>query len=795
MPRFLAFDPESHFEPFLIKNDLKALFDIQVISTKDPPAFRSKLKEEYDAVIFFEKGHFSEALMLLKEVKQHPIIFFVTEHRTASSFKKLKVELGVDFVLQTPLLKDEIGALLRRLQEKEATQEEALPPELLEKYKASIFDKISRIEELCKAALNNHDSLRELRTEVHKIAGSASSYGYPDASTACKIHELVLMDALEAKEVADSVYKKNAALLRKLRLFFQHISPKIETKTYAAKEKKAEEASLSNAMMLVSSDLPLVQTFQSLAGKFHVPLVVESSPRKLQLEYQDKPIEARAVIVEEYYPFTAVTGIQMIDSLRIHAKDGVKFGIISNTEDVAKRIEWTESGVDWVLKKPITENNILQVFQQMESQLFFPNTRALIVDDDEDVGMIEKEILASMGMEVVFLSDERNLLKTLEEFAPHLLLLDINLPHFNGQRLLEMLRADMRFQRMIIVIVTAFKQDILEDQVYQKKCDSIIYKPIDANYLRSRIGNLIARRMAVGMRTVVDPTTSLYEKQFFLKRVTGRLPHLRDGKGAFVLLEVDLWEQVSQTLSAIEKKQMVILVANAIKRNFAGNSIFGFLEKARFALFFEGSSGGEVEFLMESFLTEMRKTLWLSGREDLRFTMSIGIVLFGSENSHIEEIQEKADETLKKAQAAGGKQVMVQRLSGHAAVATETRRVILVDDDVELAEVVAYMFRNQGIHVDVFHTGAEAVDFFAKLEHVDRNVLFILDRMLPDRDGLTLLRMIKEKFPGRVKAIFLTSLSSEKDVLEGLQMGAVDYVTKPFSVSVLLQKALALLNR
>lgn len=793
MPRYLVYDPQLLFEPFLIKHDLKTIFDLEINTTKDPPSFEQEVKNEYDGTIILEKGHFQEALNLLKIAKR-PLSFFVTEHRTASSFKKLKKEYGVDFVLQTPLLKGEVAALLRRLQKGPRETSEELPPELVAKYSESIYDKIQRIEELIHDAATSLEALKLLRNEVHKIAGSASSYGYPEASKSCKAHELVLMDALKNKQLSEELTKKNSIFLRKLRLLFQDLTLETKQRRSPPKKEVKSEETTENALVIVSSDLLLIQNFQNLAQRFRIPLVVESNPRKLQRELQERLANISGIIVEEYYPFTAVTGLMLIEQLK---KSGstIKMGIISNTENVGKRIAWSESGIDWVLKKPVTENNILQVFQQLERKQSFPNTRALIVDDDEDVGIIEKQILASMGIEVVYLQDERNLLKTLEEFAPHLLLLDVNLPYFNGQKLLKMLRADMRFQRMIIVIITAFQKEIQEDQIYQQNCDSIIYKPINPIYLQSRISNLLSRRMAVGLRTMVDPTTSLYEKRFYLQRVAGRLPHVRNQKGALILLEVDGWDQISRTLSAIEKKQILILVGNAIKQNFSSKSIYGYLSDARFSLFFEGYSGGEVEFMMETFLSEMRKSLWLSGREDLRFTMSIGITLFETQNSKIEAIISKTEEALEKAQDAGGKQLAIERLGESTAVSTETRRVILVDDDVDLTRVIAYMFENQGIHVDVFHTGADAIDFFAKLEQVDQNVLFILDRILPDRDGITLLRMIKEKFPGRVKAIFLTSLASEKDVLEGLQMGAVDYVIKPFSVPVLLQKAIALLNR
>jgi|GEM_PF-2898236 len=793
MPSFLIYDPETLFEAFLIKHDLKVLFSIDCHTTKESSHFLEELKNQYDATILLEKEHSDDALSLVQHVKNHPIIFFVTEHRTATSFEKLKEEMGVDYVLQTPLLLDEMTALLRALTATKIEPDIPIPPELVAKYRKGIFEKINRIEALTKACEKNRESLKDLRMEVHKIAGSAGSYGFVGASNACKEHELFLMEELKSKNPLEGVDKKNAAFLRKLRLHFQYIDLETKIQARAIQKEKLAKRNLENTLLLVSSDLALINTFQNLAKRFQVPLTVESDPRKvLEGELSFNPL---SIIVEEYYPFTTIMGINLIDAFKKTSKPPIKFGIISNTEDVNQRIAWSESNINWILTKPITENNILQVFQQMESKSSFPDVRALIMDDDNDVGLVIKEILRSMGMEVLFLNDERHLLKTLEEFTPHLLLLDVNLPYFNGQKLLAMLRRDIRFQRLIIVIMTGFKEQMEENLAYQTNCDSVIYKPIDPKFLQARIANLLNRHMTIGLKTVIDPITGLYEKLFFLQKVANRLPHMGNKRGAFVLLGIDLWDQISQTLSTIEREQIIILLAISVKQYFGNESIYGYIEETFFAMLFEGLSGGEIEFKMDNFLLEMKKTLWLSGREELRFNLSIGILLFDSEGVEAAELLTKTAQALAAAQMRGGEQIEIRRLTESQTIPTETKRVVLVDDDVDLCEVISYMFRNQGIHVDVFHTGADAINFFAKMEEVNQNVLFILDRMLPDRDGLTLLRLMREKFPGKVKAIFLTSLSTERDVLEGLKMGAVDYVTKPFSVPVLLQKALALLNR
>ncbi len=101
--------------------------------------------------------------------------------------------------------------------------------------------------------------------------------------------------------------------------------------------------------------------------------------------------------------------------------------------------------------------------------------------------------------------------------------------------------------------------------------------------------------------------------------------------------------------------------------------------------------------------------------------------------------------------------------------------VIVVDDEREIAELIGLYLENDGYEVKKFLTGAEALEFIGHTEPA----LAVLDVMLPDTDGFTLLRRIREthSFP----VIMLTARVTDADKILGLTMGADDYITKPFN--------------
>lgn len=119
-------------------------------------------------------------------------------------------------------------------------------------------------------------------------------------------------------------------------------------------------------------------------------------------------------------------------------------------------------------------------------------------------------------------------------------------------------------------------------------------------------------------------------------------------------------------------------------------------------------------------------------------------------------------------------------------------RILIVEDDLSLSEVLAYNIRNEGYEVALAHDGQDGLTR-AQLTTPD---LVILDVMLPIIDGMDVCRRLRADRATRdVLILMLTAKSEELDELVGLSLGADDFVTKPFSVKVLLERIKALLRR
>ena len=122
-------------------------------------------------------------------------------------------------------------------------------------------------------------------------------------------------------------------------------------------------------------------------------------------------------------------------------------------------------------------------------------------------------------------------------------------------------------------------------------------------------------------------------------------------------------------------------------------------------------------------------------------------------------------------------------------MANGSARILLVDDEQSIQTLLSYPLRKDGYHVTSALDGSEALQRFDEA----RFDLVILDLMLPKLDGVEVCRQLRSR--SQVPIIMLTAKGSETDKVAGLEVGADDYITKPFSMREFRSRVKAALRR
>jgi two-component system, OmpR family, alkaline phosphatase synthesis response regulator PhoP len=118
------------------------------------------------------------------------------------------------------------------------------------------------------------------------------------------------------------------------------------------------------------------------------------------------------------------------------------------------------------------------------------------------------------------------------------------------------------------------------------------------------------------------------------------------------------------------------------------------------------------------------------------------------------------------------------------------KRILIVDDEEDLCEILQYNLSNQGYYTEISHSAEEALK--KPLNGFD---LIILDVMMGPMSGFKFADKLKKELKIDIPVIFLTAKDNENDILTGFSLGADDYISKPFSVNELMARVKAILKR
>ncbi|MBR3302664.1 MAG: response regulator transcription factor [Bacteroidales bacterium] len=120
-----------------------------------------------------------------------------------------------------------------------------------------------------------------------------------------------------------------------------------------------------------------------------------------------------------------------------------------------------------------------------------------------------------------------------------------------------------------------------------------------------------------------------------------------------------------------------------------------------------------------------------------------------------------------------------------------TQRILVVDDEEDICEIIEFNLRKAGYDV----TSVLSVEEAVSLKPSENFDLILLDIMLGGVSGLSFAKVMREDYKSNIPIIFVTALDTEEDILKGFKTGGDDYISKPFSVSELVARVGAVLNR
>lgn len=701
------------------------------------------------------------------------------------TIRTLKAQFQVDYVIQDASFQNDIDAMFKEFAG--ANKQEASPPvsgklaELKRKYVASIPDLIANIVDLVHAAQKNPDQIKELKALVHKIAGSAGSLGFHEATNLCKGLEVEIINRTSSGTHDNKEWLSSLDhFVTKIKDAFQlpELSkPELELSTNTVLKRTEPDL-----LYVVDDNVHFLELLERLKEDFAFSLHVDFDPLAALQKLKDPQFNPNAIICSEVFRSSDLKGLDLIKTLEKKNGEHPIKGLLIENDSLDTRLNALKQGCDYVFCKPVSAPVLLKLIGDLFQLKSTIPLKILIVDDDVNFCDYASAVLAEIGASSKAVNDPIELIKNLDEFKPDILLLDLMLPKYDGMNLLKTLRHDINYKNLIIIIITSSEQPETRINAYSENADYILFKPIDKNVLQQRILS-IAKIRHINNDSSYQ-ITGLNSRTELLDQLTNALRTSEAFPSHLVLFEQNHVEEWAKTFGPTATKDLAVYISNQLQWE-ADDRMKCYLYKSSiFAIIFEGLDKDFIEHKMFNFLNHL-----VQSEKKWNLAFNCSILPISKNFKDAPQLLQEAESALIEASQMQTANVKIAHRLPKGEEETQ-KEIIIVDPNPDLLLILKQAFESHGVRVKTFHEGKDALKEILSYGENQLPSLVIIERKLPDMDGMDLFLTLKHRLRSSIPVFMLTVFSSDKDIGDGIKQGVLEYIIKPFNISLLVQKAL-----
>jgi DNA-binding response OmpR family regulator len=311
------------------------------------------------------------------------------------------------------------------------------------------------------------------KNEAHKMAGSLASFGYPEGSKLARSAEHLLRNerCFTSEEIIQ-FSELVTALQQEL------ASPPVTSIAAPA------PAVLSHRVLVVDDDPALTER-----------LKIESEAWGLRVKIAPNLAAARScialsmpdlILLDLSFPETAEDGLTLLREVTERSPN-LPIIVFTGRDSLADRLAVSRLGAKQFLHKPATTEEIFRAISRVLPKTKTLQAKVLIVDDDEAVLAQLSSLLKPWGLEVITLTEPQRFWEMLLITSPDLILLDLSMPQVSGLELCQVVRQDVQWGDLPILVVTAHTDPDSLQQAFTAGADDFITKPVLGPELVTRV--------------------------------------------------------------------------------------------------------------------------------------------------------------------------------------------------------------------------------------------------------------------------------------------------------------------
>jgi diguanylate cyclase (GGDEF)-like protein len=521
-----------------------------------------------------------------------------------------------------------------------------------EQHRPAMLERVGLIERAVTALTAgelDEESRAEAHDAAHTLAGSVGTFGFASASRAASVLELVLTDPARAQVPALS------ALVVTVR-------SGLEDESVLCSELVPVESTEEHPRVLIVDD------DQELCAR----MVAEATSLGIECETAASPIQARAVCAERppavvlldltFPPDDMADAYDFLSELSA-ATPPIPVLVLTGSGAFTDRVEAARRGGRGFLPKSLSPSEVLSAATQFLARGQLQRTRVLIVDDDPTLLAAMRVLLEAHEIEVCALADPLRFWDTLEEVAPEVLILDVDMPGVNGPELCRVVRNDPRWSQIAVIFVTAHRDPATIEAVFGAGADDYLAKPIVEAELITRVSNRLDRIRLHRLQAEMDSLTGLARRTKSSEGLAQLLSLAKRFRQpvAVAMLDLDHFKQVNYTYGHAAGDAVLRGLGERLRRDFRGDDVAGRWGGEEFIIGMYGMTREDGVRRIAETLERFSEVVFTADLDTFTVSFSAGVAEYPLDGPDLGMVVKAADEALYGAKKAGRAHVAAAR--------------------------------------------------------------------------------------------------------------------------------------
>lgn len=498
--------------------------------------------------------------------------------------------------------------------------------------------------------------LQTLRDQLHRLAGSAGTFGFTQLGQQARELEQQAERWLDQQQRQQQELEAFVVALQQLGdqsdANGNHGEQQKTTRPVARTEGDTRLIYILEDEMAVGENMRLtLSNFGYRAAHFRTTSDLDAA---LQQQLPD------ALIVDVNLAGEECSGLDYAARLQQSLEIPLPLLVLTQQHDFATQLQAVRAGALGFFTKPVDipqlESRLERCFAQQSGEPY----RVLIVDDDRDLAGRYSLVLRDAGMLVEILQDPAQIFEHLRNFNPEVVLLDVNMPHCTGPELAQIIRCNDDWLRIPIIYLSAETDIAKQMNALIKAGDDFVTKPISDNALVAAVFSRAQRARLLSDALSRDSLTGLLKHGDIKEQVAIELERaLRTGdRASVVMLDIDHFKRVNDEHGHAAGDNVIRALANLLRQRLRRVDSLGRYGGEEFLAVLPDCTPQQAKQIVDEIRERFAELRFIADGGEFSCTLSAGVA--GTDvHSQADQLRERADKALYAAKHGGRNQVRV----------------------------------------------------------------------------------------------------------------------------------------